>query len=190
MFSGYLIGCGLPDGFLYPCGYGYWYNFIPVSGYEVFDGYDFITCVRVCVNIIHQVCTRCHRQVGWAPVRASPLATMNVVRKALQGARHCYLIRGDEPITPHRSSSSLQLFPNPTSLWAWGHHALAHTWCSPIARRRAWTKRSGVWGLGGDRWPSSWRTRSKLFQATICFKSNRNYLDSIVWFNLSSYSSR
>ena len=45
--SGCLTGYGLPDGYFYPRGYGYGYNFIPASGYGYCSGYDFYSRVRV-----------------------------------------------------------------------------------------------------------------------------------------------
>ena len=41
MHSGYLIGYGLPIGFILPDGYGYGNDFVPAHGYEYCSGYNF-----------------------------------------------------------------------------------------------------------------------------------------------------
>jgi hypothetical protein len=53
VFSAYLIGYGLPEGFFHPCGYVYGYDFILVSGYMFFYVYDFILRLRVYVSTTH-----------------------------------------------------------------------------------------------------------------------------------------
>lgn len=65
-----------------------------------------------------------------------------------------------------------------------GGHALARTWCSPIAQWSAMARRRSAQELG-DSLSSSWHV-SKYFRAAICFKSN----DIIVWFSLTVYLSR
>ena len=41
MHSGYLIGYGLPIGFILPDGYGYGNDFVPAHGYGYCSGYNF-----------------------------------------------------------------------------------------------------------------------------------------------------
>ena len=41
MDSGYLIGYGLPIGFILPDGYGYGNDFVPAHGYGYCSGYNF-----------------------------------------------------------------------------------------------------------------------------------------------------